>query len=75
MKINKELNKQQKTWYVLNPAIILSDYLVEYEYSTEIYEEKKENTVNLEMRETKNKEATKILEKLYAALKFFRIHI
>ena len=62
MKINKELNKQQKAWYVLDPSLILPEYLVEYEYSTEIYEVKKENTVNLEMRETKNKEVTKIFE-------------
>ena len=55
MKVNKEINKQQKTWYVFDPDLILLKYLVEYEYSTEIYEEIKENIVNLEMRETKIK--------------------
>ena len=62
LKASKEQNKQQKTWFVQEPALILPEYLVEFEYSSEAPEEKKEITVNLEMREQKNKEVSKIFE-------------
>lgn len=61
LKINKEQNKQQKTWFVQEPALILPEYLVEFEYLTDP-PEKKEITVNLEMRELKNKEVAKMFE-------------
>lgn len=68
----KESNKQQKTWYVLDPSLILPEYLVEFEYSTEAKEEAKENTVNLEMKAQKNKEVAKIFEATIEAQKILQ---
>ena len=68
----KDASKQQKTWYVLDPSLILPEYLVEFEYSKDVKEEKKENTVNLEMKALKNKEVAKIFEATIEAQKILQ---
>lgn len=67
----KDANKQTKTWHVMDPGLILPEYLVEFEYSTSL-EEKKENTVNLETKMLKNKEVARIFSATIEASKILQ---
>lgn len=72
--INVEQHKEtskKKTWHVQDPGLILPEYLVEFEYSTE--EKKKfDNTVTFETKNLKNKEVNKIFSATIEAQKILQ---